>query len=36
MKCLDCKKGVYIEKEIEFKNRKVIVEVCNKCGCDFS
>jgi len=36
MKCLDCGKGYYIEKEIKIKNRKVTIEVCNKCGSDFS
>jgi len=32
MKCLDCKKGYYVEK----KSKWGTIEVCNKCGCDFS
>jgi len=47
MKCLDCNKGYYIEKKIKQRNKRfgcfadgsyrtVTIEVCNKCGCDFS
>ena len=32
MKCLDCNKGYYIEKKLKWGT----IEVCNKCGSDFS
>jgi predicted nucleic-acid-binding Zn-ribbon protein len=48
MKCLDCGKGYYVEKEMKlgwerdangnlvFTGKKVLMEICNNCGADFS
>lgn len=36
MKCLDCKRGHYIEKEVKWGSKMIMVETCNNCGADFS